>query len=64
MIFWTEITGTFGNFPVSLSVTTKNPGVRKSVDFDGFSKKTELIAIYVREGFKEEIMLHSSCGFK
>jgi len=49
---------------VSLSVTTKNPGVRKSVDFDGFSKKTELIAIYVREGFKEEIMLHSSCGFK
>ena len=40
---------------MSLSVTTKNPGVRKSVDFDGFSKKTELIAIYVREGFKEEI---------
>ena len=34
---------------VSYSDRTKNPGLRKSVDFDGFSKKTELIAIYVRE---------------
>lgn len=34
---------------VSYSDRTKNPGLRKSVNFDGFSKKTELIAIYVRE---------------
>ena len=35
---------------MSFSDRAKNPGGRKSVDLDGFSKKMESIAINVREG--------------